>query len=66
MRSKIPLYVDEARMENIKRGKRAVIKADFSTTSVPSCNGGYVKIYSDYKLDITFTAQFNYKVGFKF
>lgn len=65
-RSKIPLYVDEARMENIKRGKRAVIQADFSTTSAPSCNGGYVKIYSDYKLDITFTAQFNYKVGFKF
>ncbi|MBK8658952.1 MAG: hypothetical protein IPN22_08800 [Bacteroidetes bacterium] len=65
-RSKIPLYVDEARMEKIKRGKRAVIQADFSTTSAPSCNGGYVKIYSDYKLDITFTAQFNYKVGFKF
>lgn len=65
-RTKIPLYVDTERMDRIKLGRRAVIMADFSTKAVPSCNGGYVKIYSDYKLDITFTGQFNYKPGFRF
>ncbi len=66
-RSKIPLYVDEARMENVKRGKHAIIVADFNSNGHNAiCNGQYLKIYSDYKLDITFTARFNYKVNAKF
>ena len=66
-KSKIPLYVSEARMTNIKRAKHAVISADFSTASnTATCNGQHLKIYSDYNLDITFTARFNYKLNAKF
>jgi hypothetical protein len=61
--TKIPLYINEARMTNVKRAKHAVITADFSTASNNAlCNGHHLKIYSDYNLDITFTARFNYKV----
>ncbi len=61
--TKIPLYISEDRMTNVKRAKHAVITADFSTVSNnTTCNGQYLKIYSDYNLDITFTARFNYKV----
>lgn len=62
-KTKIPLYVTEERMDNVKRAKHAVITADFSTASNNAmCNGQHLKIYSDYNLDITFTARFNYKV----
>ena len=62
-KSKIPLYVSEARMTNIKRAKHAVITADFNTpSSNVTCNDQHLKIYSDYNLDITFTARFNYNV----
>jgi len=62
-KSKIPLYVTEDRMTNIKRAKSAIITANFSTASSnPTCSGQHLKIYSDYNLDITFTARFNYKV----
>lgn len=65
IRTKIPLYVDEARMEKLKTGRHAIIIADFSTASNnATCNGQYLKIYSDYNLDITFTARFNYGVSF--
>ena len=65
MRTKIPLYVDEDRMEKLKTGRYAIIIADFSTTkNNTTCNGQYLKIYSDYNLDITFTARFNYDVKF--
>lgn len=61
--TKIPLYISEDRMTNVKRAKHAVVTADFSTVSNnTTCNGQYLKIYSDYNLDITFTARFNYKV----
>ncbi len=66
-RSKVPMYVNEERMENVKRAKHAVVTADFSTVSSNTiCNGRHLKIYSDYKLEITFTARFNYKVNAKF
>ncbi|MBL7778938.1 MAG: hypothetical protein JNK66_11670 [Chitinophagales bacterium] len=66
-RSKIPLYVDMDRMENIKKARHAIIVADFnSNPNNAVCNGQYLRIYSDYKLDITFSARFNYKVGVKF
>lgn len=64
-RTKVPLYVDEARMTKLKTGRHAVIVADFSTAqNNATCNGQYLKIYSDYNLDITFTARFNYDVKF--
>jgi hypothetical protein len=66
-RTKIPLYVNEDRMAKIKTGRQAVIRADFSTKSSNTiCNGQYLKIYSDYNLDITFTARFNYTVNADF
>jgi hypothetical protein len=65
-KSKVPVYINENRMTNIKRAKHAVITADFSTVSNnATCNGQHLKIYSDYKLDVTFTARFNYKVNLK-
>ncbi|MBP6731598.1 MAG: hypothetical protein KA149_06035 [Chitinophagales bacterium] len=61
--TKVPLYINEDRMTNVKRAKHAVITADFSTVANNSiCNGKHLKIYSDYNLDITFTARFNYNV----
>ncbi len=66
-KTKIPLYVDEDRMNKVKLARHAIIQADFSTVSNnATCNGQYLKIYSDYKLDITFTARFNYKVNASF
>ncbi len=66
-KTKVPLYITEDRMTNIKRAKHAIITADFSTASNAAiCNQAHLKIYSDYNLDITFTARFNYKVNAKF
>ncbi len=66
-RTKVPLYVDEARMENVKRARHAIIRAEFSTVNNTSgCNGQHLKIYSDYTLGVTLTARFNYKVQTKF
>lgn len=66
-KTKIPLYIDEDRMENVKRARRAVITADFSTSSNNTlCNGQHLKVYSDYALDLTFTARFNYKINTRF
>lgn len=66
-RTKVPVYVDEDRMNNIKLGRHAIITATFNSASNnTTCNGQYLKIYSDYNLDVTFTAQFNYKIGVKF
>jgi hypothetical protein len=66
-KSKIPLYITEDRMDNIKRARHAVITADFNSASNnATCSGQHLKIYSDYNLDITFTARFNYKINTRF
>lgn len=66
-RTKVQLFVDEARMERLKSGRHAYVRADFSTQQANSgCNGQYIKIYSDYKLDVTLTAKFNYRIQPKF
>jgi hypothetical protein len=62
-RTKIPEYVNEDRMTRLKTGKHAIISADFSTASNnATCNGQHLKIYANYKLGLTLTARFNYKV----
>lgn len=66
-RTKVPVFVDEDRMDKVKLGRHAIITATFNSASNnATCNGQYLKIYSDYNLDVTFTARFNYKVGVKF
>jgi hypothetical protein len=65
-RTKVPLFVDQDRMDNVKLGKKAIIKAVFNSPSTPICAGQYLRIYSDYFLDITFTAKFNYEVNADF
>lgn len=66
-KSKVPLYITQERMDNIKRARHAVITADFNSASNNvTCNGQHLKIYSDYNLDITFTARFNYKINTRF
>jgi hypothetical protein len=53
-----------ARLEKVKSSKHAVVTAIFNTKATGTCNGQYLKIYSDYKLDAKITADFNYKVKF--
>ncbi|MCS6934651.1 MAG: hypothetical protein NZM35_05835 [Chitinophagales bacterium] len=66
-RTKIPLYIDTERMEKIKKARHAVIWADFhSNPNNTLCQGQYLRIYSDYKLDLTLSARFNYKVSADF
>lgn len=63
----IQLPVSQARLNNIKRGRNAIITANFSTSSSSAtCNGQHLKIYSNYNLGITFTAKFNYEANAKF
>lgn len=65
-RTKVPLFVDQDRMDKVKLGKKAIIKAVFNSPATPVCAGQYLRIYSDYFLDITFTAKFNYEVNADF
>lgn len=65
-RSRIPFSVSTARMEELKKAKRAIIVADFNTPASANCNGQPLQIYSTYKLDLTFSARFNYKLDAKF
>lgn len=65
-RNKTTVAVDQTRIDNIKRGKKAIILAEFNTPqNNAACNGKPLQIYSDYKLDVTFTARFNYSVTTK-
>ena len=65
-RNKTSVEVNQARLDNIKRGKKAIILATFNTPqNNAACNGQPLQIYSDYKLDVTFTARFNYSVSTK-
>ncbi len=66
VRDKNSVNVDQVRMENIKRGRKALIYADFTTPqNNANCNGQPLQIFSDYKLDVTFTARFNYSAEVK-
>ncbi|HRP38196.1 MAG: hypothetical protein KF706_06725 [Chitinophagales bacterium] len=65
-RNKTSVDVNQARIENIKRGRKAILFAEFNTPqNNAACNGKPMQIYSDYKLDVTFTARFNYTVSTK-
>jgi hypothetical protein len=65
-RNKTTVPVDQNRVDNLKRGRKALIVAEFNTPqNTAACNGKPLQIYSDYKLDITFTARFNYSVTVK-
>lgn len=53
------------RIKRLFSAKKAVITSIFNTDgSNATCNGKYLKIYSDYRLDAKITARFNYKVNF--
>ena len=65
-RTKVPIPVSEERMERLKSGRYAVVSALFSNVSEDGvCNGEHLKIYGDYKLGLTLSARFNYKLGVK-
>lgn len=60
------IAVDEARIDRIQNVKKAIILARFSTRSnQPSCNS-YLKIFSDYFLKLTLSADFRYNINAKF
>jgi hypothetical protein len=63
-RNVINIPLSGARLEKIKSAKHAVVTAVFNTKATGTCNGQYLKIYSDYKLDAKITADFNYKIKF--
>lgn len=65
-RNKTTVEVDQSRIDNIKRGRKALVYAAFNTPQNNAvCNGKPLKIYSDYKLDVTFSARFNYTISTK-
>ncbi len=63
-RNVLNIPLSGARLEKIKSAKHAVVTAVFNTKATGTCNGQYLKIYSDYKLDAKITADFNYKIKF--
>ena len=65
-RTKIPFPVSTARMERLKTAKKAILIVDFNTPASAYCNGQPLQIYSTYKIDLTFSARFNYKLDAKF
>jgi hypothetical protein len=59
------IEVDQVRVDNLKRGRHAVIVAKFSTSNNPTCAGKPLQILSTYKLDVVVSAKFNYKANVK-
>ncbi|MEI6311675.1 MAG: hypothetical protein WCP57_05375 [Bacteroidota bacterium] len=60
------IVVSEERMDNLKRAYKAVVIAKFSTKSDQTACNSYLKIYSDYKLKLSLTADFRYNINAKF
>jgi hypothetical protein len=56
--TKIVIPIDENRMNLLYATKRIVLKAKFNTSAQPQ----YIKIYSDYGLDVKLVGDFNYTV----
>ena len=62
-RSIINIAADAARIDRLRGAKHAVMTVVFNTkTSNSSCNGQYLKIFSDYNIDAKITGDFTYKV----
>jgi hypothetical protein len=61
VRSVVKTYFTRERMENVKTGKRLLVKAIFAT---PTSATQPVKIYSTYKFDIKLTGDFIYEQRF--
>ena len=57
-RTKIPIYVDEARKQRILKGNKISIHASFSTPLYPQ----YYRIYAGYKLDLKLVADVAYLI----
>ncbi len=57
--------VNQVRVDNLKRGRHAIILAKFSTSNNPTCSGRPLQIMSTYKLDVVISAKFNYKANVK-
>ena len=61
-KSLLTVPLNAATKEKIKSAKHAVVLAKFNTRPNATCNGQFIKIYSDYHLKVKVGAQFNYKV----
>jgi hypothetical protein len=52
-------------IDKLRFSKHAILTVVFNTkSSNATCNGQYLKIYSDYNINATITGDFNYKVKF--
>jgi hypothetical protein len=65
-RSIAKILIDEARTANLKQGKKALIIAKFSTINNQASCDNHLKIYSDYKLRMKLTGDFQYDIKSKF
>ncbi|MFN8277588.1 MAG: hypothetical protein U0T84_08900 [Chitinophagales bacterium] len=63
-RNSIDIPADNARIDRLRSARHAIVLAYFNTKGTPTCNNGFVKIYSDYSLETAITADFKYKVKF--
>ncbi len=62
VRSQLITPVDEARIAKLRTAVKAIIIAEFSGKGA-KCNNTWVKIYSDYGMDIKLIGDFNYLVN---
>ncbi len=56
--TKIAIPISEQKMNLLYTAKKVILKAKFNTSAQPQ----YIKIYSDYKLDVKLVGDFNYTV----
>ncbi|MCC6837336.1 MAG: hypothetical protein IT234_02245, partial [Bacteroidia bacterium] len=56
--TKIVIPISESRMNLLFNTPKVVLKAKFNTSAQPQ----YIKIYSDYSLDVKLVGDFNYTV----
>ena len=61
--SRVDITMTQERMNNLKNGAKAIIKAAFSTSSQSICNGQYLKIYDNYQLQTKLTGKFTYHLS---
>ncbi|MFI5134336.1 MAG: hypothetical protein ACHQD9_00655 [Chitinophagales bacterium] len=59
--SNLVSVVDDAKMSRIRLATKAVIAAKFNTATHPNC--GFIKIYSDYSMNVKLTGLFTYYTG---
>ena len=61
--SKLTIPVSEVKMSKLYETKKMLIRLEFTTTQLPPTPPNYIKIYSDYVIDLKLVGDFNYGIG---